>query len=38
MNKRMLAVGKRMGGRSYVRAAGGEWVEVKAAVTDEKAR
>jgi len=38
MNKRLFAAGKRVGGRSYVRTAGGEWVEVKAAVSDEKAR
>lgn len=38
MNKRLFAVGKRMGGRRYVKVAGGEWVEVIAAVTDEKAR
>jgi hypothetical protein len=38
MNKRMFAVGKRMGGRSYIRTAGGEWVEVKAGAADEKAR
>lgn len=38
MNKRMFAAGKRIGGRSYIRVAGGEWREVKAAVSDEKAR
>lgn len=38
MSKRLFAVGKRMGGRSYVRAAGGDWIEVKATVPDAKAR
>ncbi len=38
MNKRFFAAGKREGGRSYIRVAGGEWVEVTAAVSDEKAR
>lgn len=38
MNKRLLAVGKRMGGRNYVKVAGGEWVEVRAGAADEKAR
>ena len=38
MNKRLFAAGKREGGRSYVKVAGAGWVEVKAAVTDEKAR
>ncbi|MDQ0168753.1 hypothetical protein J2T19_000190 [Paenibacillus tundrae] len=38
MNKRMFAAGKRVGGRSYIRVAGGVWVEVKAEETDEKAR
>lgn len=38
MNKRMFAVGKRVGGRSYIRTASGDWVEVKAGAADEKAR
>lgn len=35
MNRRLIAVGKRINGRDYIRVAGGEWVEV---TTDEKAR
>ncbi len=38
MNKRLFAAGKREGGRSYIRVAGGGWVEVKTAVSDEKER
>lgn len=38
MNRRLLAAGKRMNGRNYVRTAGGEWIEIGAAWANEKAR